>query len=365
MSTKKTTSRTDYIFIAQIFVLLVFGLIMLTSASSPVGQARFDDGYWFIKRQILFGVIPGVVLFLLFARIPYQVWQKRMWLVYFLTIGALILVFIPGLGSTLNAGAQSWIVIGGVSMQPAEFAKLGIPIFIAAYATLLGNRIEQAADGFLPLLMYSLIPVGLVVLQPDIGTVSILFAIIFGMLYIAKARISHLVALAASGVAALVLMIAVAPYRAARFTTFLHPELDPQGVGYHINQAILAVGSGGLFGLGLGNSKQKFQYLPEVHADSIFAVIAEEVGFFLAAGVVLLITMIAIRGFRIAKNAKDPFGRLLVSGVIIWFFFAIIFKHWRNTRAITTYGCSTPICKPWGDSTYDCTRRSWYGGKCQ
>lgn len=315
----RAQKKTDYIFLLYIGILLIFGLIMLVSASAAIGESRFDDGFFFIKRQLLYGLLPGIVAFFILSRIPYTYWKKKMWFVYGCMIASLVAVFIPGIGSTLNAGAQSWIVLAGVSIQPAEFAKLGLILFTAGYISLLGDRLTQFQDGFAPLLVFAFAPVGLVVLQPDIGTVSILFAIIFGMLFLAQARLYHLGVLAAAGICAIGIMVAIAPYRAARLTTFLHPELDPQGIGYHINQAVLAVGSGGMFGLGLGNSRQKFEYLPEVHADSIFAIVAEEMGFVFAAGAVLLITLIAVRGLRIAKRAPDSFGMLLVGGVIVWF----------------------------------------------
>ena len=316
MAAKK---RTDYVLLSYFAGLLVFGLIMLTSASSPIGFDRFGDRFFFIRRQFLFGVIPGLIAFIALAKIHFETWRKYATPIFVLTNVLLLLVFIPGIGSSLNTTAQSWIVIAGNSLQPAEFAKLGIVIFMAALLAKMGKGIEDPKAGFLTALGMGMIPIVLVILQPDIGTVSILFAILFAMLYFAKAKISHMIALAGAGVAGLALMIAVAPYRAARFTTFLHPELDPQGVGYHINQAFLAIGSGGFFGLGLGHSRQKFQYLPEVHADSIFAVIAEEMGFLFAAALVILLVLIAYRGFMLAKRAPDMFSRLLVSGIITWF----------------------------------------------
>jgi len=145
-----------------------------------------------------------------------------------------------------------------------------------------------------------------------------LFVIVFGMLFAAGAKMSHLSGLMACAVIAFFILIFIAPYRAARFTTFLHPELDPQGIGYHINQAFLAVGSGGWLGQGLGGSKQKFQYLPEVHADSVFAIIAEEMGFIVTAGLIFLLLLIARRVLHVAGHAPDDFGRLLVVGIIIW-----------------------------------------------
>jgi cell division protein FtsW len=219
----------------------------------------------------------------------------------------------------LNTGASSWLLIGNYSLQPAEFAKLGMVIFMAAFLADLGKNIKDPKHGFMTALALGMVPVVLVVLQPDIGTVSILFAVLFAMLFFAEASLAHMIALAGAGVAGLAAMIAIAPYRAARLTTFLHPELDPQGIGYHINQAFLAIGSGGFLGLGLGHSRQKFQYLPEVHADSIFAVFAEEMGFLFAVGFIVLLLYIGVRGYRLASRSPDPFARLLVSGIITWF----------------------------------------------
>ena len=311
--------HVDYLLLSYFGILLLFGLIMLASASSPFGFARFDDSYFFIKRQILFGVIPGLLLFLIFAKLDYHKLRKLSLPIFVLSIISLLLVFIPGIGSNLNTGATSWLVFGNFTLQPAEFAKLALIIFMAAYLASLGKDITDLKQGFLLTLAIGMIPIVLVVLQPDVGTVSILFAILFGMLFIAHAKMNHLISLAGAGIVALILLIVVAPYRAARFTTFLHPELDPQGIGYHINQAFLAIGSGGLFGLGLGHSRQKFQYLPEVHADSIFAIIAEEMGFIFAAGFVILLMLIAYRAFIIAKHAPDRFGKYLVAGIITWF----------------------------------------------
>jgi len=307
------------VLLSYFITITVFGLIMLASASTAIGQARFDDSYFFIKRQLLFGVLPGLAVFFVFAKLDYRLLKKMAVPIFIGICIVLILVFIPGIGSSLGTGAHSWLIINGRSLQPAEFAKLGLIIFMAAYLANAGKDIADIKLGFLPALALGLIPVILVVLQPDIGTVSILFAIVFAMLFIAGARLRHLGALAIIGIAGITLMVMVAPYRAARLTTFLHPELDPQGIGYHINQAFLAIGSGGFFGLGLGHSRQKFQYLPEVQADSIYAVIAEEMGFLFAAALVILLVLIAYRGFILAKMSPDSFGRLLAAGIITWF----------------------------------------------
>lgn len=310
--------RANYKLIAYFVIWLIFGLIMLTSASSAVGHKNFGDNYFFIKRQILFGVLPGLVLFFFFAKFNYTRLRRfGVWL-YGLSLLLLILVFIPGIGANYGTQAHSWLSVLGYSFQPAEFAKLGLILFVANLIIARGHNLQDFKFGFFPTLIFGLIPVVLVILQPDIGTVSILFAILFGLLYVGRAKLLHMFLLGVLGIVALGLMIWVAPYRMQRLTIFMHPELDPQGIGYHINQAYLAIGSGGIFGRGLGNSLQKYQYLPEVSADSIYAVVAEEMGFVFAIGFIILLILVARLGLKIARQAPDEFGRLLVSGIIIW-----------------------------------------------
>ena len=311
-------NKTDYLLLSYFGILLVFGLIMLTSASSPVGHERFGDGYFFIKRQILFGVLPGALFFLILSKLDYHLLKKYALPIFVGSIALLLLVFVPGIGSSYNTSASSWLSVAGFSFQPAELAKLALIIYMAGILSKMGRGIEDLKQGFLLALGLGFIPVALVILQPDIGTVSILFSILFAMLFVAGAKWSHIIGLAGTGLAGLILIVVMAPYRAARLMTFLHPELDPQGIGYQINQAFLAIGSGGIFGRGLGHSLQKYQYLPEVHSDSIYAVIAEEMGLVIAIAVIILLILIIARGFIVAKNAPDQFGRLLVSGIIIW-----------------------------------------------
>lgn len=312
--------KADYLLLSYFIIWLVFGLIMLTSASGPVGYERFGDGYFYIKKQLLLGVLPGLVLFFIFAKMDYHRWRSYSLFTYIVCLALLVLVFIPGIGSTNNTGAHSWINLLGHSFQPAEFAKLCLIIFLSALLTKHGYAgLQDLKSGFLPVLGMGLIPVGLVILQPDIGTVAVLFTILFTMLFVSGARWAHIFGLAGVGICALMLMVIVAPYRLGRVTTFMHPELDPQGIGYQTNQAFLAIGSGGIFGRGLGQSLQKYQYLPEVHADSIYAIIAEEMGLIFAIGLVVLIILVIGRSLVLAKNAPDQFGRLLVVGITAWF----------------------------------------------
>lgn len=317
MSTKSL--KSDSAFLVYFLLVLIFGLVFLTSASSVIGFDKFHDTYFFVKHQLLYGVLPGLLGLLFFAKFDYQ--KLRSWSPT-LFIGSLILlflVFIPGIGSALNTGNRSWIVLPFFSFQPAEFAKFALIVYFSAFLAKMGDGIKNFKEGFLVALGVAMIPVVFVMMQPDIGTMSILCFIIFGLLFIADSKMSHMSLLALTAVLGFMVIIAIAPYRLARFTTFLHPELDPQGIGYHINQSFIAIGSGGFFGTGLGQSRQKYQYLPEVQADSIFAIISEEMGFFLTIAFLMLFLLFIQRGLKIAKNSDDLFARFLVTGIMIWF----------------------------------------------
>jgi len=238
---------------------------------------------------------------------------------YIIAMLLLALIYVPSLGSTLGTGSRSWLVLGSFSLQPAEFAKIGLILFFASLIDRHLRDITILRTGFFPALLFGLVPVVMVVLQPDIGSGAVLFGILFVLLYVAGAKLRHMgIVLLCSSIVFIILVV-IAPYRAERLTSFLHPELDPTGIGYQVNQAELAVGSGGLFGLGYGHSRQKFEYLPEVHGDSIFAVIGEEMGFVFVAGLILVYSIIALRSIHLAKSIDDIYGRLVIIGVIAWF----------------------------------------------
>ena len=310
----------DRTFLMLVLGLLAIGLIMLASASWPLGYDEpFYDGYYFLKHQLIFGLIPGVVGCLVAMRVPYEQFRRFAPHMLGLSILLLVAVFIPGLGADFGT-SHSWIEIAGFSFQPSELVKLTFLIYLAAW---LENRsrheLKSVAEGLAPFLTVLGVIAALLILQPDTGTLGIIVLTAFAVYFVAGAPLHHLIGLAMIGVGALVALIKISPYRADRVLTFLHPELDPLGVGYHINQALLAIGSGGIFGRGYGHSLQKFQYLPEVAGDSIFAVMAEEMGFVLVSAFVLFYIAFLFRGFKIAERAPDAFGRYLVIGIMSWF----------------------------------------------
>jgi cell division protein FtsW len=289
------------------------------SASSPGGYAEFSDSYYFVKHQLIFGFLPGAGALIAFSKIPYAFWRTHAWNLLILSIVLLVLVFIPGLSAGIGS-AHSWISIGGVfSLQPSEIVKLTLLFYLAARLAQRGRHsVRDVHAGFVPFVAVLGTIMLLMILQPDVGTMSIIAAMSLVVYFVAGAPVSHVVGLILAGAAGLAFLITAAPYRAARFTTFLHPELDPQGIGYHINQALLAIGSGGVFGLGYGHSRQKFQYLPEVAGDSIFAIVAEEMGLLVAILLIALFLLLLWRMLAIAKRAPDDFAKYIVIGVAAW-----------------------------------------------
>ncbi len=325
----RTEGTIDRLYLLYIGILTVFGLAALTSASGPLAYDKFHDSFFFVKRQIIFGLLPGLALGYFLIKLNYEKWRKLSWLPYFVAVILLVLVLLPGFGEAIN-GARSWITIFGFNFQPSEVAKLALIIF-AAY--LLSDRkrdLQNWQMGLLPILTLLAPVIILVTIQPDVGTLSIMLVILFVMLFEARVPKKYLVVMGMLAMSAFVFMIFLKPYRMQRITIFMHPELDPQGIGYQINQAFLAVGSGGFWGLGVGQSRQKFQYLPEVNSDSIFAVIAEETGFLISAGLIILILLIGLRGLKIAKNTKNEYGRLIVVGVVVW----LVWQSFLNIGAM-------------------------------
>ena len=304
----------DKVFLTLVLVELFFGFVMLTSASMPLSYGRFHSSWSYMLHQLVEGIIPGLLGLWIFSRLDYHRWQRWAPQILLGALALMVLVFIPGISAKYGT-ANHWIMIGSFfSLQPVEVLKMALIIYLAALAA----KGRDPKEIFMPSVLAFGAGAVLLMLQPDMGSLIIVAAIFMIMIYSAGVPLAYLVGLAVVGGGASLAFAKSASYRAARLMVFLHPELDPQGIGYHINQAFLAIGSGGWFGLGLGHSQQKYSYLPEVMNDSIFPIIAEELGFFFALALVVLIAIIFFRGLKIAKAARDPFGRLVVIGVVSW-----------------------------------------------
>lgn len=308
----------DQALITALVVLLITGIVMLASASNVIGWQTFGDPYFFVKHQLLYGLLIGSFALVVVSRVDYHLWKNYAFVFMMMTLVLLLLVLLPGVGVEYG-GSQSWIDVGLFSFQPAEIAKLTFLIYLATWLTNQHRKdVRDVSTSFLPFAVIFGFVALLIVLQKDFGTLTVFAAIALLVYFVAGGAVRHILVLGVGGVMVFLLLIQSSAARVARFTVFLHPEVDPQGIGYQVNQAMLAVGSGGLFGQGLGHSRQKFNYLPEVVGDSIFAVVAEELGFVLTMLIVLLIAWFIVRCLRVSRAAPDEFGRLLAVGIAVW-----------------------------------------------
>lgn len=322
--------KPDWVFITLFAIVAIFGLIMLSSASTAIAFQRFADSLYYVKHQLFYGFIPGVFICIALALIDFHYWKRFAFTFFVFSIFLLLLVFIPGIGQTYG-GSRSWISLGGLTFQPSEVVKLAFILYLAAWLEKRDKKvIKDFSAGFVPFLLSLGIVTLLIIMQPDVGTMGVIVVVALMMYFVAGAQIKHLLGLSAFGIGLLSLLIAIAPYRIRRFSAFLHPELHPQGIGYHINQALLAIGSGGLLGLGFGHSRQKHLYLPEVIGDSIFAVIAEELGFIVVMIFLFILLALIFRGYGIVRNSPDKFGMFVGAGIISW----IGFQSFINIAAM-------------------------------
>jgi cell division protein FtsW len=309
-----TKSTPDMIMIVVTLMLLSVGIIMVYSASADLGQYKMDDSFFFVKRQILFAGV-GIAAMFFIMNVNYMTWRVWSKILLIICFFLLVAVLIPGVGM-VRGGARSWIGVGAFSIQPSEFMKLAMIVFLAKYLSEHQKKITSLKKGLLPTLSLVMVAFGMIMLQPDLGTGAVMVGTSIVMLFVAGARISHFVGMGLIGLIGLAGLIISAPYRIKRITSFLDPWSDPLGSGFQIIQSLYALGPGGLLGLGLGQSRQKFGYLPEPQTDFIFAIISEELGFIGAVFVLILFSLLLWRGIRIALGAPDLFGSFLAIGII-------------------------------------------------
>jgi cell division protein FtsW len=326
--------------LGTIGIILLFGLIMLASASVAVGLARFGDGNFFIKRQLAAFAL-GLALAFLCYRLTYKIWQRISWPALALSLFLMLLVFIPWLGA--GTGADRWLNFGLFTFQPSEMVKLSLIFYLAAWLESRRNNLATFNQGLLPFVGLMFLLFVLLIAQPDLGTLIVIGAIGMSMYFAGGAKISHFVLLIVASLIILALATALAPYRMNRITAFLHPASDPQNTTYHVNQAMIAIGSGGFFGRGLGQSRQKFLYLPETSSDSLFAVIAEELGFIGAGAVIILFLIVLRRGVRLARRAPDNFGKLAAVGITAWFAGQAFINIGAMTKVLPLTGVPLPL----------------------
>jgi len=347
MLKRKELHQPDYILIISFFILIFIGLLILSSASYFVACEKFDDCFFHLKHQLLRGLLPGLILFLAFSLLNYQFFKKWSLVLFLLTLFLLGMVFIPGIGEAKDQ-AHRWVDLG-IVFQPSEIAKLAFIIYLSAWLSKNKDKIKSK-EIFLPFVIFLIIVSSLIMLQPDFGTLMVFISLAMVIYFIAGGNLIYLGGLIAVGIPSIIVLVRLAPYRLARITAFLHPELDPSGISYHITQAILAISSGGIFGRGLGYSSQKVSYLPEVISDSIFAVMAEELGFIATIIVIALYFYITYRIFRLATSSEQLFGKLLAVGIGFWFIFQTIINMGAMLGIFPLTGIPLPLIGYGGSS---------------
>lgn len=305
--------KADRYVFALVLILSLFGLVMVYDASVVSAVRDFSDQYHYIRNQAMW-LLAGIVGMLIISRIDYHLILKIATPLFLVSILLLVLVLVPGIG-TSALGAKRWINVLGLTIQPAEFVKLTTIIF---FTFLFTHTSKITIKLFVWVLGIESLLLVLIILEPDMGTSVIVTLIGTVLLFLAGAPWRYFLGLIPIGLTAAFVLVATAPYRMKRFTTFLNPFSDILAAGYHINQVLIALGSGGLFGLGLGQSRQKYAYLPEATTDSIFAIMAEEIGFLGASCMTIAFLLLIWRGISIASRARDSAGRLLAGGITTW-----------------------------------------------
>jgi cell division protein FtsW len=339
----------DYGLLTATLVLLIVGLITVYSASYALAEAETGDPNFYAKRQAVMAGL-GLVGLLVAMNINYHILSRLSPLLMLAAIGLLVLVLLPGFGHEAN-GAQRWIQLGSLPpMQPSEFAKLAVIIYMAAWLASKGDAVRDWSLGVLPFVLMVGLVGALIVLEPDLGTAVMVAAITGTLFFLAGARLWHVLILAASGTGIASLLILLGGYRVDRILSFTSAEADPSGLGFQTLQLLVAFGSGGLTGVGLGVSRQKFFYLPGSHTDGVLAIVGEELGFIGTMLVLALFLVVLWRGWLVMKRADDQFGSLLAAGILAWIGFQMLLNVGGVTRIIPLTGIPLPLLSYGGSS---------------
>ncbi|MDF0673788.1 MAG: putative lipid II flippase FtsW [Nitrospira sp.] len=338
----------DHMLLFVTITLTLVGLVMVFSASAVVAGNRFHDSWYYLKRQLAW-LAFGLVLLHAASRVDYIWWKRLAPPLLGLIIVLLVVVLIPSIGVAAN-GARRWLRLGFISIQPAEVAKLIAVSYLAVYLAKNEDRLQHFSTGLLPVLLIIGVISGLVLMEPDLGTIVVLGLVTAGMLFLGGARVTHLLSLVPVALVGVAVLIWSSPYRWQRFIAFFYPEQDPTGTGFQINQSFLAFGSGGLFGVGLGEGKQKLFFLPEAHTDFVLALVGEELGFLGTGIIVLFFALFVIRGFQISTRARIPFGRYLGIGITTLIGIQALINACVVTGLLPTKGLTLPFVSYGGSS---------------
>ncbi len=329
-------------------VLICIGIVMIYSSSSIYAWERYGDSFYFLKRHLFF-LLAGLVLTFLVMLVDYRLFRKYARLLLWIAFVLLVLVLIPGVGREVS-GARRWFRFKFISFQPAEFANLALIIYISDFICRKQDKIKLLLKGFLPPICVLVAIALLILLQPDLGTVIALGSVVLIMLFVSGSRGSYILSLLLCSLPALYLLVFKVPYRRVRILAFLNPWLDPKGTGFQIIQSQIAIGSGGLFGRGLGHSQQKLFYLPAAHTDFIFSIIGEELGLAGTLGIIALFAIFIQQGLKIIKNAQDKFGYFLALGLVLMISLKAIVNIGVSCGVFPTKGLPLPFISYGGSS---------------
>ncbi len=333
--------KFDRSFFYFVLLLVVLGLVFVADISTPQALNFFNDKFYFFRQQFTWALI-GVAAMIVVSNIHYSFWKKMAVPFFFVSVLLLVAVLIPGI-SLKALGARRWISIGSINFQPSEVIKLSLALYLAKVSE---STNKNPLAYFIPLAVVC----GLIMLQPDLGTTLIVGLIGITQIFVSGIPIAYFLGSLLLGIVSVGILILVSPYRRDRLMTFLQVSSDPLGKEYHIRQVLLALGSGGLFGLGIGQSRQKFLFLPEASTDSIFAAIAEEIGFVGSFFLITLFSYFIYKSFRIASRAPDQFSKILAIGITAWIGGQIILNLASMTALTPLTGIPLPFFSYGGTS---------------
>ncbi len=338
----------DVTLFACVLALVAIGLVMIYSASSIVAYDRMDDSAYFLKRQAMW-IGLGLAAMWLARSVHYQRLRRLTIPLLLLAMLLMVLVLVPGIGRVAG-GARRWITVGPASFQPVEVAKLALVLYLAHFVSRRGLAIRDLRRGVVPPLAIAGVFALLALRQPDMGSALVLSGVALVALFLGGAQVLHLTTVVAASIPLIAVVIFAAQYRLQRVLAFLDPWRDPQGSGFHIIQSLLAFGSGGLLGVGLGASRQKFFYLPEGHTDFIYAILGEELGLLGTFGLLALFALFTYRGLRIARAAPDRYGALLAAGITASITGQAILNMGVATGVLPVTGIPLPFVSSGGSS---------------
>lgn len=338
----------DYLVLVPAILLFCLGLIAIYSASSYLAEQKFGDSYLYLKRQAFFGFL-GISLLIAAKNIPAHYYSRIVYPALIASLILLIMVLIPGIGVKVN-GATRWIRIGGFSLQPSELAKLSLAMYIAYSMAKKGPVMSSFTKGFLPHLLVVGSFMCLILIQPDLGTTVIIGCWLMILLFVGGLNILQLLFMGILSCPVVYWLVFSTQYRLNRLTAYLHPWDDPQGLGYHIIHSFLAFGSGGVLGVGLGNSKQKLLYLPEPHTDFVLSIMAEELGLIGVAVVIVLFSILIIRGIKVSLNAPDLYSSYLALAISLLIGLQVIINMSVVMGLLPTKGLTLPFLSYGGSS---------------